>query len=53
MPKVKPWYSTKGGVYHDNTKCTLGDNPEPENIRRGDGDKRHCKVCAELNRKGR
>ena len=53
MPKKAPWHSVKENVYHNNTKCTEGNNIEKENLRTGTGGKRLCTHCAELNRQGK
>lgn len=49
MAKKSPWYSTKGGVYHNNTDCNTGNNIENENRRNGTGGKKICKECQRLN----
>ena len=53
MSKTSPWHSVKEQVHHDNTKCTEGNNIEPQNRRSGTGGKPLCKHCAELNRQGK
>jgi len=52
MPRKSPWHSIKEDVYHDNTKCTEGNNIEPENYREGTGGKRKCQHCARLDAAG-
>jgi len=49
MAKNSPWYSTKGGVYHNNKECNTGNNIEKENRREGTGGKKLCKECQRLN----
>ena len=53
MPKIAPWHSIKQTVHHNNTNCNTGNNIEKENVRQGDGGKRLCDECADLNKKGR
>ncbi len=47
------WHSKLPGteVYHNNRRCTIGNNIERKNIRPGRGGKRLCAECARLNRK--
>jgi hypothetical protein len=40
-------------VYHNNRKCSLGDNINPKYRKPGTGGKRLCHECARLNRKRR
>jgi ribosomal protein S17 len=51
--KKKAWHSAKQPVHHDNSECNTGNNIEDENIRKGTGDKRLCKECRELDKKGK
>jgi len=53
MPKVSPWHSVIMDVYHNNTKCTEGNNVETKYRRSGTGGKRLCKHCAKLNQEGK
>jgi hypothetical protein len=53
MPQKSPWHSVKEPVYHNNTECSEGNNIESENLRQGDGGKRLCERCAELNAQGK
>lgn len=55
MPKVSPFHSKLAGtgVYHDNSKCTEGDNIEPRNRVSGTGGLPRCEHCARLNREGK
>ena len=46
--KTSPWHSVKGGVYHDDTACELGNNIEPENRKDGKGGKSKCARCTEI-----
>jgi hypothetical protein len=51
MAKVPPFHSKKTGdpeVYHDNDRCTEGNNIEKENRVLGTGGRRRCKRCTEL-----
>ena len=54
MPKTTPWHSTEPGrvVYHNNTKCTEGNNIESKYRKSGTDNRRLCKRCAELNAAG-
>lgn len=45
MAKVPPFHSIKQSVYHDNDRCTEGNNIEKENLRKGKGGKPRCKNC--------
>ena len=53
--QVNPFHSKRKEVevYHNNNKCTEGNNIERENLRQGTGGRRLCERCKELNRKGR
>lgn len=48
--KVSPFHSTRPGtsVYHDNNKCTEGNNIEKQNRRSGTGGLRKCSRCKSL-----
>ncbi len=53
MAKTNPWHSRleegkPDGVYHDDTKCTTGNNIESYNRVEGTGGLRHCKDCRDL-----
>jgi len=48
--KVSPWHSKKSIVYHNNTKCTLGNNIERINKQSGTGGKPICSLCSKLNK---
>ena len=52
---MKNWHSKKAGtaVYHNNPKCTLGNNIETKNRAPGKGGKRLCSQCRTLNKKKR
>lgn len=52
---MKEWHSKKRGteVYHNNRKCTTGNNIESENLRSGSGGKRLCSECKRLNKKSK
>ena len=49
MAKVATFHSIKQNVYHDNSKCTEGNNIEKENLRQGTGGKSKCSHCSRLN----
>lgn len=54
MSKVAPWHSKKTkDVHHDNSKCTLGNNIEPENRVSGTGGLPKCSQCERLDKEGR
>jgi hypothetical protein len=56
MAKVAPFHSIKPSdrrVYHDNSKCTEGDNIQPENRRSGTGGRPRCNHCERLNKQGK
>lgn len=55
MPTVKPWHSILPGTnrYHNNTRCTEGNNIEARNRREGTGGHSLCEHCARLNREGK
>ena len=47
--KVAAFHSAKRGrVYHDDDKCTTGNNIETENKRSGRGGLKHCPLCAKI-----
>lgn len=48
MTKTSPWHAKDSDVYHDNTKCTEGNNIEPRNKLSGTGGKRKCDHCQRL-----
>ena len=50
MAKVAPFHSDNpsADVYHDNSKCTEGNNVERKNKKSGTGGKRKCAHCARL-----
>ena len=46
MAKVKPFHTKeKTDVYHNDSKCTEGNNIEKGNKQSGTGGKRKCKGC--------
>ena len=55
MPKVSAFHSKKAGtdVYHNNSKCTEGNNIETYNKVSGTGNLRLCARCKELNAQGK
>ena len=49
--KTSPWHSVKEydrNVYHDETRCTEGDNIQKENRRAGTGGRPKCERCREI-----
>lgn len=48
MAKRAPFHSVKGTAYHDNTRCTEGNNIEPRNRRAGTGGLPKCQRCKAL-----
>ncbi len=54
MAKVAPFHSSQNpGVYHICSRCTEGDNIQPEYKKPGTGGGRKCKNCADLERDGK
>lgn len=45
MAKSKPWHAKDSKVYHNDKKCTEGNNIEKRNLRPGTGGNRKCKNC--------
>lgn len=45
MAKKKAWHAKDSNVYHNNSKCTEGNNIERRNLRQGTGGRRRCKNC--------
>jgi len=51
MEKVEEYHSSLGAsVYHNNGRCTLGNNIEKKNKKSGKGGKSLCSQCASLNK---
>lgn len=51
MSKVKPWHSireTDRKVYHDNDRCTEGNNIETKYRKDGTDGRRKCEHCDRL-----
>lgn len=51
MAKVSAFHSVKESdkkVYHDNDKCTEGNNIESQNRRSGTGNRPRCEHCSRL-----
>jgi hypothetical protein len=51
MAKIAPWHSsreTDRKVYHDNDRCTEGNNIEAKYRRAGTDGRRQCEHCARL-----
>jgi len=51
MAKISPWHSSRPSdpaVYHDNDRCTEGNNIERQYRTPGTGGRRRCKHCDEL-----
>lgn len=46
--KVNPFHSIIGRVYHDESRCTEGNNIEPQYKRSGTGGKPQCDHCRRL-----
>ena len=55
MPSVNPFHSKRPGtsVYHNNSKCTEGNNIESYNRVSGTGNLSLCHRCKELNSEGK
>ena len=56
MPKVAPFHSVKpntSNVYHDNSKCTEGNNIEGQYLRSGTGGRPLCHHCKDLATQGK
>lgn len=55
MSKVPPFHSKLPGteVYHNNNKCTEGNNIESYNRVSGTGGLRLCEGCKDLNAQGK
>jgi hypothetical protein len=54
MATVSAWHSKKDGdVYHNNSKCTKGNNIEFQNKVSGTGGKSLCSECQKLNKDGK
>jgi len=54
MSQVNPFHSTRQGenVYHNNNRCTEGNNIERYYYAPGTGGLRLCSRCADLNARG-
>ena len=55
MPTASPWHSVKETdrkVYHNNTKCTEGNNIETQYRRSGTANRPICEHCKRLNDQG-
>jgi hypothetical protein len=55
MPKVAPFHSVKQNtpnVYHDNSKCTEGNNIEKQYLRSGTAGRPLCQHCQRLAQQG-
>ena len=48
MAKVAPFHAKDSDVYHDNNKCTEGNNIETRNRQSGTGGKKKCSHCSRL-----
>jgi hypothetical protein len=56
MSKVAPFHSVKQyarNVYHDNNKCTEGNNIETRYLRSGTDGRSRCETCNRLAREGK
>jgi hypothetical protein len=46
MAKKRPWHTkAKTKVYHNDSRCTEGDNIQKRNLAKGTGGHRLCKSC--------
>jgi hypothetical protein len=52
MPRVEPFHSVLQPVHHDNSRCTEGNNIEPQYLRKGTGGKPLCQHCQRLDAQG-
>jgi hypothetical protein len=50
--RTSPWHSIKQNRHHNNTRCTEGNNIEPQYRREGTGGKPLCTHCHRLNQQG-
>jgi len=50
VAKKRPWHAKESDVYHDNDKCTEGNNIERHNLKQGTGGNRKCKHCKDLDK---
>jgi hypothetical protein len=51
MAKVSPWHSSRDSdrkVYHDETKCTEGNNIEDRYRKQGTGGRPKCEHCKKI-----
>jgi hypothetical protein len=49
--KTSPWHSklpSDQPRYHDETRCEVGNNIEPENVVKGTGGRLKCRRCREI-----
>ena len=59
MTKVPPFYSANPNipanerVYHNNNKCTEGNNIETYYLKQGTDNRPLCKTCQKLNSEGK
>jgi hypothetical protein len=56
MSKIPPFHSIRESdrkVYHNNNRCTEGNNIEKYNRVSGTGDRRLCEHCKRLNDEGK
>jgi len=53
--RVNSFYSIRKDlkVYHNNNKCTEGNDIEPKNFKHGTAGRRLCERCKKLNREGK
>lgn len=51
LTEFSAWHSEESEVYHNNLKCTEGNNIEEINRIRGKGGRKHCLRCKELQAK--
>ncbi len=50
MAKVTPFHSVNSNVYHDNSKCTEGNNIERKYKKSGQGGRSKCAHCVRLSK---
>jgi hypothetical protein len=46
------WYSVNQSTYHNNPRCSTGNNIDPEHLRQGTGGRPLCQECNSLNQIG-
>ena len=51
--KKAAWHSIHQSTYHNNSRCSTGNNIDPEHLRQGTGGRPLCQECDRLNQLGR